>query len=213
MLDKCLEYFNGDSLAANVARTKYLLDNEESPDDKHHRLASEFARIESNYPFPMSEDIIYEYLKDYKYIIPQGSPMAGIGNPSNHSLSNCFVIESPNDSISGICDSAKTMSNVFKNRGGVGIDISTLRPKGAVVHNASEHSTGAYSFSDLYNSYTKIIGAEGRRAALMISLDIRHPDASYFTTMKEDLTKCTNANISLICIFPLGLNVNFTLSS
>lgn len=197
MTNACLEYFNNDVLAASVASSKYLLPEEDTPKDKHIRLSNEFARIEKQYTNPLSAITIFKYLNKYLKIIPQGSPMAGIGNKNLQSLSNCFVIDSPKDSLSDIFDTSKKMANIFKNRGGVGIDISTLRPKGASVANAAKTSTGAYSFGELYSFNSQIIGQAGRRAALMLSLDIKHPDAEYFTQMKLDTSKVNGANISL----------------
>ena len=161
------EYFKNDELAANVF-LKYSLRNnrtkeyyELTPDGMHHRLAKEFARIESKYQNPLTEEKIYEYLKDFKYIVPQGSPMFGIGNNfQNVSLSNCVVISSPEDNISSIMDAAKNLANLMKRRCGVGLDISKLRPDGAKVSNAAETSTGAWSFADFYSYVCKKIGQE-----------------------------------------------------
>ena len=203
---KVKEYFNGDDLAANVWTTKYALkDNsgnlvEQTPDDMHHRLASEFARMEEKFGGPncLSEKQIYELLKDFKYIVPQGSPMMGIGNNYvNVSLSNCVVVASPIDNISSIIDSSKNLANLFKRRCGVGLDISELRPEGTPVNNSAGTTTGAWSFADLYSYVCRMIGQNGRRGALMISMDVRHPDIEKFVTMKHDLTKVTGANISV----------------
>ncbi len=160
-----LQYFSGDELAANVWITKYCLkDNdgnflESTPDDTHKRLAKEFARIEQNYPNPLSEDEIYGFLKNFSYIIPQGSPMYGIGNNFGYmSLSNCTAVDSPSDSVASIFDTAKDMANLFKMRCGVGIDISSLRPEGMVVNNSAKSTTGAWSFADLYSYVCRIIG-------------------------------------------------------
>lgn len=199
-----LEYFNGDELAANVFQTKYALKNkqgeflEKTPDDMHKRLAKEFARIEQKYPNPLSEEEIYEQLKGFKYIVPQGSPMYGIGNPYvNVSFSNCTVVASPEDNISSILDSAKEQANLQKRRCGVGMDLSTLRPDGANVNNSAETSTGAWSFADLYSFVCRMIGQNNRRGALMLTMDIRHPDVEKFITMKHDLSKVTGANVSV----------------
>ena len=200
------EYFNGDDLAANVWTTKYALkDNngtieEQTPDDMHRRLASEFARMEDKFggPNSLSEEQIYKLLKDFKYIVPQGSPMMGIGNNYvNVSLSNCVVVASPIDNISSIIDSGKNLANLFKRRCGVGLDISELRPEGTPVNNSAGTTTGAWSFADLYSYVCRMIGQNGRRGALMISMDVRHPDIEKFVTMKHDLTKVTGANISV----------------
>jgi len=146
----------------------------------------------------MDEDEIYNLLKDFKYIIPQGSPMYGIGN--DHaivSLSNCVVVESPTDDISSIVNKGKDLANLFKRRCGVGIDISTLRPEGTRVSNSAGTTSGAWSFADFYSYVCRMIGQNGRRGALMITLDIRHPDIEKFVVMKHNLTKVTGANISV----------------
>ena len=204
--DVVKDYFNGDELATNVWLTKYALkDNngniiEKTPDDMHKRLASEFARIESQFggPRALSEEEIYSLLKDFKYIVPQGSPMMGVGNNHvNVSLSNCVVIESPSDNISSIMDSGKHLANLFKRRCGVGLDISNLRPEGTLVNNSAGTTTGAWSFADFYSYVCRMIGQNGRRGALMISMDIRHPDIEKFITMKHDLEKVTGANVSV----------------
>ncbi|MCK9596334.1 adenosylcobalamin-dependent ribonucleoside-diphosphate reductase [Candidatus Pacearchaeota archaeon] len=199
-----LKYFDDDHLATDTWMKKYALKDKKgnflelTPDDMHHRLAKEFARIESNYMKPLTEDEIYSYFKDFKYIIPQGSPMFGIGNSySNSSLSNCIVVDSPLDTMSGIFNSARDLANLFKRRCGVGIDVSTLRPSGAAVNNSAGTSTGAWSFVDFYSSVCKLIGQNGRRAALMISMDVQHPDIEKFISLKEDLQKVTGANISV----------------
>ena len=201
-----LEYFGADELATNVWMTKYCLKNKEgayvekTPDDMHQRLAREFARIENKFDEgkKLSYEEIYEYLKDFKYIVPQGSPMYGIGNDYvNASLSNCVVIDSPDDNISSIIDSGKELANLFKRRCGVGLDISKLRPENAPVNNAAGTTTGAWSFADFYSYVCRMIGQNGRRGALMISMDVRHPDIERFVTMKHDLAKVTGANVSV----------------
>ena len=201
-----LKYFNNDELATNVFITKYCLKDQEglflelTPDDMHHRLAKEFSRIEKQYNSKneLSEDDIYECLKGFKYIVPQGSPMMGIGNNHvNVSLSNCVVVESPDDNISSIMDAGKHLANLFKRRCGVGVDISNLRPENAPVNNSARTTTGAWSFADFYSFVCRMIGQNGRRGALMISMDIRHPDIEKFVVMKRDLTKVTGANVSV----------------
>ena len=199
-----LEYFDGDELATNVWMTKYCLKDklgnhiEKNPDDMHRRLAAEFARIESGFQNSLKEEEIYKLLKGFDYIVPQGSPMFGIGNDYvNASLSNCVVIASPEDNISSIMDSGKQLANLFKNRCGVGLDISQLRPENAIVNNAARTTTGAWSFADFYSYVCRMIGQNGRRGALMISMDVRHPDIENFVKMKEDLTKVTGANVSV----------------
>ena len=201
-----LRYFGGDELAKNVFLTKYCLKNkngdflERSPDDMHRRLSKEFARIEAKFggDRSLSEKEIYEHLKDFKYIVPQGSPMMGIGNNEiNVSLSNCVVVESPQDTISSIMDAGKDLANLFKRRCGVGLDISELRPENAVVNNAAGTTTGAWSFADFYSHVCRMIGQNGRRGALMISMDVRHPDIEQFVQMKQDLSRVTGANVSV----------------
>ena len=186
--------------------TKYALKNkkgdfvEKSPDDMHKRLASEFARIEEKFggPNKLSKKRIYEFLKDFKHIVPQGSPMMGIGNNYvNVSLSNCVVVESPKDNISSIVDAGKELANLFKRRCGVGLDISNLRPENAPVNNSAGTTTGAWSFADFYSYVCRMIGQNGRRGALMITMDVRHPDIEKFVEMKRDLSKVTGANISV----------------
>lgn len=203
-----LEYFGGDELATNVFTTKYCLRDkkgnfmEKTPDDMHKRLAKEFARVEDKFithkSNHLTESEIYEYLKNFKYIVPQGSPMMGIGNDYvNVSLSNCVVVDNPQDSVSSIMDAGKDLANLFKRRCGVGLDISDLRPEGAPVNNSARTTTGAWSFADFYSYVCRMIGQNGRRGALMISMDIRHPDIAKFVQMKHDLTKVTGANVSV----------------
>ena len=200
-----LEYFNGDDLATNVFMTKYCLRDKEgnfvekNPDDMHRRIAKEFSRIEEKFKGnSLSEDEIYSYLKNFKYIVPQGSPMMGIGNDYvKVSLSNCVVVDSPSDNISSIVDTGKHLANLFKRRCGVGLDISNLRPENALVNNSARTTTGAWSFADFYSYVCRMIGQNGRRGALMISMDIRHPDIEKFIVMKQDLSKVTGANISV----------------
>jgi len=203
-----LEYFGGDELATNVFMTKYCLRDkkgaflERTPDDMHRRLAAEFARIEDKFECGsksyLTKDEIYAFFKDFKYIVPQGSPMMGIGNSHvNVSLSNCVVVDSPNDNISSIIDTGRDLANLFKRRCGVGLDISNLRPEGAPVKNSARTTTGAWSFADFYSYICRMIGQNGRRGALMISMDIRHPDIFQFVKMKQDLSKVTGANVSV----------------
>ncbi len=202
------EYFGGDELAASTFANKYALKHvvdgqvrfaELSPADMHDRIATEFARIEANYPNPRVFGEIRDALDGFKRIVPQGSPMYGIGNPFvNVSLSNCVVVASPHDSISSIIDIGKDLANLFKRRCGVGVDISTLRPDGSPVNNSALTTTGAWSFADFYSYVCRMIGQNGRRGALMITMDIRHPDIASFVTMKRDLTKVTGANVSVL---------------
>lgn len=202
--EETLKYFRGDELATNVWMTKYCLKDQEgnfmelTPDDMHRRLAKEFARVEAKFSNSLSEQEIYGFLKGFESIVPQGSPMYGIGNDYvNVSLSNCVVVDSPADNVSSIIDSGKELANLFKRRCGVGLDISNLRPENAPVNNAARTTTGAWSFADFYSYVCRMIGQNGRRGALMISMDVRHPDIDKFVAMKQDLTKVTGANVSV----------------
>ena len=196
-----LEYFKGDQLATNVFLTKYALKNkkndilEQTPGDMHMRLAKEFARIEKKFEkSALSTSTIHQYLKNFEYIVPQGSPMMGIGNDhANVSLSNCVVVQSPQDSMSSIIDAGKDLANLFKRRCGVGLDISNLRPENTPVNNSAGTTTGAWSFADFYSYVCRMVGQNGRRGALMITMDVRHPDIEKFIEMKHDLTKVTGA--------------------
>tara|TARA_E500000305_G_scaffold111850_1_gene128301 strand:+ start:2241 stop:4673 length:2433 start_codon:yes stop_codon:yes gene_type:complete len=201
-----LEYFNGDELATNVFMTKYCMRNkkgefvESNPRHMHKRMALEFTRIEEKFggDNKLEYDQIYNLFDDFKWIVPQGSPMMGIGNDYiNVSLSNCVVVASPKDDMSSIIESGKELANLFKRRCGVGIDISNLRPENSPVNNSARTTTGAWSFADFYSYVCRMVGQNGRRGALMISIDIRHPDVEKFITMKNDLTKVTGANVSV----------------
>jgi len=154
------EYFQGDELAASVFAGKYALQDlegnylEESPKDMHRRLASEFARIEQNYPHPMSEEEIYSLLENFKYVVPQGSPMSGIGNDYQiQSISNCFVIASPEDSYGGILKTDQEQVQIMKRRGGVGFDVSNIRPKNLATSNAAKTTSGLEVFLDRFSNY------------------------------------------------------------
>ncbi len=197
------KYFEGDELAPDVFM-KYALrdasDNllETNPDMMHRRLAKEFARIESKYPNPLSEETIYEFLKDFKYIVPQGSPMSGIGNPYQlQSLSNCFVVEQPHDSYSGILFTDQEQVQIMKRRGGVGFDISNIRPKGQPTTNAARTTDGIGVFMERFSNSTREVAQGGRRGALMLTIDCRHPEVETFIDIKRDLKKVTGANISI----------------
>ena len=200
-----VEYFGGDELAANVWVDKYALRDgkniyERTPDDMHHRIASEFARIEAKYPNPMSEDDIYQLLKDFRYIIPQGSPMSGIGNDFQIvSLSNCFVIGNPglSDSYGGIMKTDQEQVQLMKRRGGVGHDLSHIRPEGSPVKNSALTSTGIVPFMERFSNTTREVAQGGRRGALMLSISIKHPDAEKFIDAKTTLGKITGANVSV----------------
>lgn len=211
-----LEYFKGDELAASTWRNKYAADGEQTPDDTHRRLAKEFARVESNYNWKsninrafsnlsnygyvrpqLDEEAIYQLFKDFKYIILGGSVMSGCGTGALVSLSNCFVIGSPKDSYAEIMKTRSQQAQLMKRRGGVGYDLSQLRPRGARVNNAAKSSTGAASFMDVCSDITNEVAQNGRRGALMLSMNINHPDIEEFITKKQDLTKVTGANISV----------------
>ena len=201
---KCLDYFSGDELAANVVATKYLLtDNEENfleltPDDMHRRIAGELARIEEKYPNPLSEEEIYSLLEGFKKVVPQGSPMSGIGNEQRlQSLSNCFVIESPEDSYGGILKTDQELVQIAKRRGGVGFDLSTIRPKGLTTANAARTTDGIEVFMDRFSNSCREVAQGGRRGALMLTISVHHPQIRDFIKIKRDLTRVTGANISV----------------
>lgn len=206
VLEKATAYFHGDTLAASVWMNKYALKDsagnlyELTPDDMHRRIASEVARIEKKYPNPMSENEIYELLKDFKYIIPQGSPMAGIGNNFQvASLSNCFVIgnNGNSDSYGGIMKIDQEQVQLMKRRGGVGHDLSHIRPSGSPVKNSALTSTGIVPFMERYSNSTREVAQDGRRGALMLSISIKHPDSEKFIDAKLEEGKVTGANVSV----------------
>lgn len=210
VIENSIQYFGGDELAATTWYNKYclkrkLLSGEEiplesSPADMHKRLARELARIESKYPNPMSEDLIYSLLENFKYIIPQGGSMSGIGNSlSIQSLSNCFVVgnKKGTDSYGGIFKIDEELVQLMKRRGGVGTDLSDLRPYGTKVTNAAKTSSGLVSFMERYSNSTREVAQEGRRGALMLSCSIKHPDSEKFIDAKVDTTKVTGANVSV----------------
>ncbi len=197
-------YFEGDELAANVWINKYALKDssgniyELTPDDMHRRIASELARIESKYPNPISEQKMYDLLKRFKYIIPQGGPMSGIGNNLQvSSLSNCFVIGNSADSYGGIIRTDEEQVQLMKRRGGVGHDLSHIRPKGSPVLNSALSSTGLAPFMERYSNSTREVAQDGRRGALMLSVSIKHPDAEDFIDAKMEAGKVTGANVSV----------------
>jgi len=196
-------YFGGDELAPDVF-LKYALrdenDNilESHPNQLHRRIAKEFARIEAKYPNPLSEDEIYELIRDFKKVVPQGSPLSGIGNYNQlQSLSNCFVVDSPHDSYSGILFTDQEQVQIMKRRGGVGFDISPIRPKGMMTTNAARTTDGIGVFMERYSNTTREVAQGGRRGALMISIHCAHPEIETFITIKNDLKKVTGANISI----------------
>lgn len=203
VLDEAIRYFDGDELAANVWLDKYCLKDkdkfiETSPADTIVRLATELYRIELTYPNPVSFETIYNLMNNYKKFVLGGSPLFGVGNDTTLStLGSCFVIESPSDSYGGILKADQELAQLMKRRGGVGMDISSLRPKRSFVNNAASTSTGAVSFMHRFSNTTREVAQEGRRGALMISMNIDHPDIEEFITVKDDLTKVTGANISV----------------
>jgi len=252
MTDKLREYFNGDDFPAGVWAGKYQVKNEEgaaqeeTPDDMHRRMAKEFARIDikqrkslkldnlsdygkklekefSSYSELQLEEYFYYYMKDFKYIIPQGSIMSMLGNKyKTGSLSNCFVVPAPYDSYGGIMRTDEQMAQLMKRRGGVGTNLNTLRYSKSRVSNAAESSTGSPSFASRYSNTTREVAQDGRRGALMLMLHCLHPDIFNWVTMKDDRTKVTGANISVmltnkfmkaaeagedfICRFPIDLD-------
>lgn len=223
VLGASLAYFEGDELAASTWMNKYALTNYEgqylelTPDDMHRRMAREFARIEDNYEFQkeysleqlenlsdygktrafLTEEGIYGMFKGFGQVIPQGSVMASLGTDTLASLSNCFFNGHMEDNINSIFDTAKTMAQVGKRRGGTSTDLSYLRPRGAVIHNSANESSGAVGFLDLLDVTGKLIGQAGRKMAMMVTMDINHPDIMEFISIKRDLSKVTSANLSI----------------
>lgn len=201
-----LTYFKGDDLAARVWLNKYALKDsegniyEQSPDDMHWRLAKEIARIEAKYPNPLSEQEVFDLIKNFTYLIPQGGPMTGIGNPYQvASLSNCFVIgnKGDSDSYGGIMKIDQEQVQLMKRRGGVGHDLSHIRPKGSPVKNSALTSTGLVPFMERFSNSTREVAQDGRRGALMLSVSINHPDAEDFIDAKLEQGKITGANVSV----------------
>ncbi len=201
-----LKYFKGDELAARVWVNKYALKDSDgniyelNPDDMHRRLAKEIARVEKKYPNPMTEDELFDLFKDFKYIVPQGGPMAGIGNQFQiASLSNCFVIgnNGASDSYGGIMKIDQEQVQLMKRRGGVGHDLSHIRPKGSPVKNSALTSTGIVPFMERYSNSTREVAQDGRRGALMLSVSIKHPDSESFIDAKLEQGKITGANVSV----------------
>lgn len=217
VLASSLDYFNGDDLSATTWMNKYALKNKEgqfvelNPDDMHKRMAAEFARMENQFseiskpnasPYLSSEVLdekaIYSLFKDFSKLIPQGSVLAGLGNHYHlMSLSNCVVLPAVHDSYAGIMERDQQLAQLFKRRCGVGIDISGLRPKGMQVNNAAKTTSGAVSFMERFSNTTREVAQGGRRGALMLTMDINHPEIEDFITIKRDLSKVTGANISV----------------
>lgn len=198
------DYFGGDDLAAKAFVDKYALRDQDglfdeaTPDHTHRRLAKEFARIEAKYPNPLSEDEIFDLLKGFKQIVPQGSPMSGIGNPYQiTSISNCYVLESPLDSYGGILKVDQELVQIAKRRGGLGFDLSNLRPKGMPTKNAAKTTDGISVFMERFSNSCREVAQSGRRGALLLSISCHHPEIRTFIKIKRDLSKITGANISV----------------
>ncbi len=206
VIEASTSYFGGDELAARVWANKYALKDsygnlyERTPDDMHRRLSRELHRIEKKYPEPLSEQDIYDVLKGFKYIVPQGGPMTGIGNDYQiASLSNCFVIgnDGSSDSYGGIMKTDQEQVQLMKRRGGVGHDLSHIRPQGSPVLNSALTSTGVVPFMERYSNSTREVAQDGRRGALMLSISVKHPDAESFIDAKMEAGKVTGANVSV----------------
>ncbi|MEE2953993.1 MAG: adenosylcobalamin-dependent ribonucleoside-diphosphate reductase [Bacteroidota bacterium] len=223
VLSSSIAYFKGDELAATTWMNKYAMKNsngefvEKCPDDMHKRMAKEFARIEDDYKLKynlngsakylsaygqkrddLTEKKIYELFSNFNYIIPQGSVMSSLGNPFKlASLSNCIVVPEMHDSYGGVFYTDQQLAQLFKRRCGVGVDISSLRPSGSKVSNAAGTTSGAVSFMNRFSNTTREVAQNGRRGALMLTIDIAHPDVEDFITIKQDLTKVTGANVSV----------------
>lgn len=221
-LKPSLEYFKGDSLASDVWEGKYALKSangtlvENSPNDMHRRMAKEFARAESNHKespvgnrsntklssygrerVQLTEERVFGLFERFKYIVPQGSIMSTLGTSIIGSLSNCWVAESPLDSYGGILKTDGDLAYYYKRRGGVGTDLSKLRPAGTDTNNTARSTTGAVSFMHRFSNTTREVAMAGRRGALMLSMDINHPDIMDFIKVKRDGTSVTGANISI----------------
>lgn len=203
-LKKSVEYFKGDTLAAGVFLDKYALTDprgdilEATPNEMHRRMAKEFARIEAKYPHPMSEEEIFALFKDFKYVVPQGSPMAGVGNPYQlMTLSNCYTIEPPFDSYGGILKTDQELVQLMKRRAGVGVDVSNIRPKGMNTKNAAKSTDGIGVFMERFSNSCREVAQGGRRGALMLTISVHHPEIETFINIKRNLKKVTGANISI----------------
>jgi len=206
VLAAATQYFDGDTMVANIWMNKYALRDEKgellelTPEDMHKRIAREFSRIEQKYSNPVEEETIFQLLEKFQYIIPQGSPMFGIGNNfQTASLSNCFVIGQGgnSDSYGAILKVDEEQVQLMKRRGGVGHDLSHIRPEGSIVHNSALTSTGIVPFMERYSNSTREVAQGGRRGALMLSISVKHPDAEKFIDAKMTLGKITGANVSV----------------
>jgi ribonucleoside-diphosphate reductase alpha chain len=203
VIKESIKYFNGDEMAAKVFADKYALKDgdiyyELTPNEMHKRLAGEFARIEKKYPNSLDKDTIYGLFENFRYIIPQGSPMSAIGNPYNtQSASNCFVIDSAYDSMGGIHRTDEEQAQLMKRRGGVGHDISNIRPSGLPVANAAKTTDGIGVYMDRFSNTTREVAQSGRRGALLEACSVHHPEIETFINIKRDKTRITGANISV----------------
>lgn len=215
MNKELLEYFNQDELSSSVWLGKYADGGEITPTEMHKRMAKEFYRIDKGYQDKeftnqkallskygiirkaLTEDDIFDLFKDFGYVVPQGSVMSGLGTKNIVSLSNCVVLDSPLDSYNSILYKDFQLTALYRRRNGVGFDISNLRPNGTFVNNSAKTSTGAVSFAERFSNTTREVAMNGRRGALMLSMDVRHPDILEFIKCKQDLTKVTGANISV----------------
>lgn len=209
VLEESTKYFNGDELAAKVFVDKYALQDQNTgdyleltPEDMHKRLAKEFARVENKYPNPLSAKEIFSYLDRFQYIVPQGSPMSAIGNPFQlQSISNCFVIQGVHsekfDSYGGIMLADQELAQIMKRRGGVGLDISGIRPKGVTTQNSAKTTDGIAVFMERFSNTCREVAQNGRRGAEMQTISVNHPEIETFINIKKDLKKVTGANISI----------------
>ena len=207
-LEASNQYFDGDEFAAKVFVDKYALQTlegeycESTPSEMHRRLAKEFARIEKKYPNPIDEEVIFSLLDRYRYIVPQGGPMSAIGNNYQlQSLSNCFVIQGVHsdklDSYGGIMLADQELAQIMKRRGGVGQDISGIRPKGVITQNSARTTDGIGVFMERFSNTCREVAQNGRRGALMLTISVNHPEIETFINIKRNLTKVTGANISI----------------
>lgn len=205
VLEASKEYFNNDDLAAKVFADKYALRDKDdnyydlTPADLHRRLAKEFARIEAKYPNSMSEDEIFGLFDRFRYVVAQGSPMSAIGNPFKlQSAGNCFVVESPYDSYGGICKADQELAQLMKRRAGVGLNISNIRPKGLPTNNAAHTTDGIGVFMERFSNTCREVAQGGRRGALLLAINVHHPEIRTFINIKKNKKKVTGANISIL---------------
>ena len=204
-LHESLEYFGGDVLASKIFVDKYALKDsdknilESQPQQMHERIARELARIEAKkFTTPLTYETILGYLEGFKYIVPQGGSLYGIGNKHQFvTLSNCYALESPEDSYGGIHRTDEHLTQISKRRGGTGVDISTLRPSGSTTHNSSRTSSGPISFMARYSHSIREVGQDGRRGALMMMMNVHHPNIMDFISCKQNRTEITGANIAV----------------